>query len=178
MPSMLRSHILLILVMAVAMLCLVRPTVGRAAAPDDAKAPKAAVPNASASSPAPAPANASAAITAKIPLDIQSQGADAAGALLGFKLKEAAMGSAFFALTPDGKRFVLRLVSKPEFPDRPKLSSVYAVALYFQEAPDVLPYFLDLRPGVVDADTAQAETQALLDWAANTAKKFNFLLSN
>ncbi len=122
--------------------------------------------------------NATTTITSQIPLDIQSQGNDAVGSLLGFKLKETVLGSTFFALTPEGKRFVVRLMSKPEFPDRPKLSSVYAAAVYFQEAPDVLPYFLDLRPGVVDADSIQAEVQILMDWVANISKRFNYLLSN
>jgi hypothetical protein len=113
----------------------------------------------------------------KIPLDVQSTGSDSSGALLGFKLKEAVLQSSFFALTPGGKRFVLRLVTKPEFGDRPYLSSAYAVALYYQEAPDILPYFLDVRCGLVDAENVQAEINAIFDWTSDLTKKFHYLLS-
>jgi len=115
-------------------------------------------------------------VATKIPLDIQSTGMDAAGAALGFKLKETVLTSQFFILTTDSRRFILRLATRPEFPDRPDLSSIYAAALYFQESPDVLPYFLDLRVGLVDGASVAAQTQSLLDWSSNITKKFNYLL--
>jgi len=115
-------------------------------------------------------------VAARIPFDIQSTGMDAAGAALGFKLKETVLTSQFFVLTTDSRRFILRLVTRPEFPDRPDLSSIYAAALYFQESPDVLPYFLDLRVGLVDGTSVTAQTQSLLDWSSDITKKFNYLL--
>lgn len=115
--------------------------------------------------------------SSKIPLDVQSMGSDSSGALLGFKLKEAVLQSSFFALTPEGKHFVLRLVTKPEFGDRPYLSSVYAVALYYQEAPDILPYFLDVRCSLVDTENVQSEINTIFDWTSDLTKRFRYLLS-
>ncbi len=137
--------------------------------------PNSTIPTASA--PSTASAEEPAVNASKIPLDVQSMGADSAGALLGFKLKEAVLQSSFFTLTPGGKRFVLRLVTKPEFGDRPYLSSVYAVALFYQEAPDILPYFLDVRCGMVDAENVQAEINAIFDWTSDLTKKFRYLLT-
>ena len=130
----------------------------------------------------PAPVQASDAkpsedIIGKFPLDIQSKGSDQSGTLLSYKLKEEVIASRLFELTAsEKKKFVLHVVSQPEFPDRPGIASIYSIVLVFQEDAGSLTYFLSHYQGQVHPDGVQAEMRRILEWTYSNMKRFHYLL--
>ncbi len=130
----------------------------------------------------PAPVQASDAkpsegIIGKFPLDIQSKGSDQSGTLLSYKLKEEVIASRLFELTAsEKKKFVLHVVSQPEFPDRPGIASIYSIVLVFQEDAGSLTYFLSHYQGQVHPEGVQAEMRRILEWTYSNMKRFHYLL--
>lgn len=113
----------------------------------------------------------------KFPLDIQSRGSDQSGTLLSYKLKEEVVASRLFELTAsEKKKFVLNIISQPEFPDRPGIASIYSIVLVFQEDAGTLTYFLGHYQGQVHPEGVQAEMRRILEWTYSNLKRFNYLL--
>lgn len=112
-----------------------------------------------------------------LPLDIQGKGSDQSGTLLSFKLKEEVMASRLFALTAsDKKKFVLHLLTQPEFPDRPGIASQYSIVLVYQEDPGTLTYYLNHMQGLVHPEGVTTEMRKILEWTYSTLKRFHYLL--
>lgn len=113
----------------------------------------------------------------KIPLDILGKGTDPNGTLLSYKLKEEIIASSLFELKiTEKKKFVLHMLSQPEFPERPGLSSMYSIVLVYQEDTATLAYYLDQYQGQVHAEGAGAEMQKILEWCYATLKRYHYLL--
>ena len=113
----------------------------------------------------------------KFPVDIQARGSDQSGTLLSFKLKEEVIASRLFELTAsEKKKFVLHLISQPEFPDRPGIASIYSIVLVFQEDAGTLTYFLNHYQGQVHPEGVQAEMRRILEWTYSNLKRFHYLL--
>lgn len=113
----------------------------------------------------------------KFPLDIQFRGSDQSGTLLSYKLKEEIVASKLFELTAsEKKKFVLHIMSQPEFPDRPELASIYSITLVYQEDVGTLTYYLNQYQGQVHAEAVPAEMRKILEWAYTNLKRFNYLL--
>lgn len=124
-----------------------------------------------ADSPAPA------ASEGRFPLDIQSRGTDPSGTLLSYKLKEEVIASRLFDLkVSDKKKFVLHVLTQPEFPDRPSISSMYSIVLVYQEDAGTLSYYLNHYQGQVHAEGVAAEMQKILEWAYANLKRYHYLL--
>jgi len=123
------------------------------------------------------PNGSSASALGALPLDIQGKGSDQSGTLLSFKLKEEVMASRLFALTAsDKKKFVLHLLTQPEFPDRPGIASQYSIVLVYQEDSGTLTYYLNHMQGLVHPEGVTAEMQKILEWTYSTVKRFHYLL--
>lgn len=121
-----------------------------------------------------APAEAS---SGRLPLDIQSRGTDQSGTLLSYKLKEEIIASRLFDLkVSDKKKFVLHVLTQPEFPDRPSISSLYSIVLVYQEDAGTLAYYLNHYQGQVHAEGVTAEMQKILEWAYSNLKRYHYLL--
>jgi hypothetical protein len=113
----------------------------------------------------------------KFPLDIQARGSDQSGTLLSYKLKEEVIASRLFELTAsEKKKFVLHIISQPEFPDRPGIASIYSIVLVFQEDAGTLTYFLNHYQGQVHPEGVQAEMRRILEWTYSNLKRFHYLL--
>lgn len=113
----------------------------------------------------------------KFPLDIQSRGSDPNGTLLSYKLKEEVMAGTLFELTAsEKKKFVMHVISQPEFPDRPEIASIYSIVLVYQEDAGTLTYFLNQHQGQVHAEAVPAEMRRILEWTYSNLKRFNYLL--
>ncbi|GAB6112367.1 hypothetical protein [Desulfomicrobium escambiense] len=113
----------------------------------------------------------------KFPLDIQSRGSDQSGTLLSFKLKEEVIASRLFELTAsEKKKFVLHIMSQPEFPDRPEIASIYSIVLVYQEDAGALTYYLNQYQGQVHPEAVPAEMRKILEWTYSNLKRFNYLL--
>lgn len=113
----------------------------------------------------------------KFPLDIQSRGSDQSGTLLSYKLKEEVIASKLFELTAsEKKKFVLHVMSQPEFPDRPEIASIYSIVLVYQEDAGTLTYYLNQYQGQVHPEAVPAEMRKILEWTYSNLKRFNYLL--
>jgi hypothetical protein len=116
-------------------------------------------------------------VIGKFPLDIQARGSDQSGTLLSYKLKEEVMASRLFELTAsEKKKFVLHVISQPEFPDRPELASIYSIVLVYQEDAGALTYYLNQYQGQVHPEAVPAEMRKILEWTYSNLKRFNYLL--
>lgn len=123
--------------------------------------------------------NGTASIQGKLPLDIQSRGTDQCGTLLSYKIKEELIASKLFSLTAaEKKKFVLQIITQPEFPDRPGISSQYSIALIYLEDAGALGYYLDQMQGQVHTESVAAEMQKILEWSYTTLKKYHYLLND
>lgn len=115
-------------------------------------------------------------VLTKFPVDVQSLGTDQSGTLLSYKLKEEIVGSKLFELTAaDKKKFVLHLLTKSEFSDRPNIASQYSLVLVYQEDAGSLTYYLGHFQGLVSPESSTAEMQKILEWAYATLKRYNYL---
>lgn len=122
-------------------------------------------------------ADQSSAVIGKFPLDIQSKGDDQSGTLLSYKLKEEVVASRLFELTAsEKKKFVMHVLTRAEFPDRPGIASQYSIVLVYQEDSGNLTYYLNHVQGQVHAESVKAEMQKILEWTYSTLKKFHYLL--
>lgn len=116
-------------------------------------------------------------VIGKFPLDIQSKGSDQSGTLLSYKLKEEIIASRLFELTAsEKKKFVLHVLTQPEFPDRPGIASMYSIVLVYQEDAGTLTYFLNQYQGQVHAEGVDAEMRRILEWTYSNLKRFHYLL--
>ena len=119
----------------------------------------------------------SSSVIGKFPLDIQSKGSDQSGTLLSYKLKEEIIASKLFELTAsEKKKFVLHVLTQPEFPDRPGIASQYSIVLVYQEDAGTLTYYLNQFQGQVHSEGVAAEMQKILEWTYSTLKRFHYLL--
>lgn len=117
------------------------------------------------------------AVIGKFPLDIQSKGDDQSGTLLSYKLKEEVMASKLFELTAsEKKKFVMHVLTRAEFPDRPEIASQYSIVMVYQEDSGNLTYYLNHLQGQVHTEAVKAEMQKILEWTYSTLKKFHYLL--
>ena len=122
-------------------------------------------------------AKPSSAVIGKFPLDIQSKGSDQSGTLLSYKLKEEIIASKLFELTAsEKKKFILHVLTQPEFPDRPSIASQYSIVLVYQEDAGTLTYFLNQFQGQVHPEGVTVEMQKILEWTYSTLKRFHYLL--
>lgn len=116
-------------------------------------------------------------VIGKFPLDIQSKGSDQSGTLLSYKLKEEVIASRLFELTAsEKKKFVLHILTQPEFPDRPNIASQYSIVLVYQEDTGTLAYYLNQYQGQVYPEAVSAEMRKILEWAYANLKRFHYLL--
>jgi hypothetical protein len=116
-------------------------------------------------------------VIGKFPLDIQSKGSDQSGTLLSYKLKEEIISSKLFELTAsEKKKFVLHVLTQPEFPDRPSIASQYSIVLVYQEDAGSLTYYLNHLQGQVHSEGVTAEMQKILEWTYSNLKRFHYLL--
>lgn len=113
----------------------------------------------------------------RFPLDILSRGTDQSGTLLSYKLKEEVITSKLFELkVSDKKKFVLHVLTQPEFPDRPSIASQYSIVLVCQEDAGTLAYYLNHYQGQVHTEGVTAEMQKILEWTYANLKRYHYLL--
>ncbi len=113
----------------------------------------------------------------RFPLDILSRGTDQSGTLLSYKLKEEVIASKLFELkVSDKKKFVLHVLTQPEFPDRPSIASQYSIVLVYQEDAGTLGYYLNHYQGQVHTEGVTAEMQKILEWTYANLKRYHYLL--
>ena len=112
----------------------------------------------------------------KMPVYIRDSGVDQAGLRLGFFARETFSASSQFALSNRNERkIVIRIDSKPEFPTRPALSSVYAATWILVEDEATVPYYLDTLIGVVSPDSARMEADRIVSRTARILEQFAYL---
>jgi hypothetical protein len=112
----------------------------------------------------------------RVPIAVESSGADPVGLKLAYVVKEMANNSGLFNLTAkDEKKIVLILTTKEEFADRPKIASVYSLCWLYSAKDGSLRYFLAATAGVVDATNVEDTAQALMSRTSATADSFAYL---
>ncbi len=112
-----------------------------------------------------------------IPVLVEHQGTDPVGMRLALHLKETFQKSALFRLAePDEKHLSLRLVTRPQFTERPYLGSAYVLVWRYVESREVLAYFLGDRLGFVDADVVAQEAEVLVAETDRVKGRYGYLL--
>ena len=124
----------------------------------------------------PVEAQPEAPVPAGTPVNVVHVGDDPVGLRLAFMLKERLGRSPLFTLSSkEEKKIELRLYTRPEFPGRSHLASVYAVSWVFSEGPSTLAYALGQDVGLVDADKAAEEAEALAARTDKIASQYGYL---
>ncbi len=114
--------------------------------------------------------------TSATPIYIRDSGVDQAGIRLGFFARETFSASSQFTLSNRNERkIVIRIDSRPEFPARPGLSSVYAATWILVEDENTVPYYLATRVGVVSPDSARTEADRIVSHTARLLETFSYL---
>ena len=112
----------------------------------------------------------------KTPVYIRDSGVDQAGLRLGFFARETFSASSLFSLSNRNERkIVIRIDSKPEFPTRPALSSVFAATWILVEDEATVPYYLDTLIGVVSPDSARMEADRIVSRTARILEQYAYL---
>ena len=106
-------------------------------------------------------------------------GSDSIGARLGMRLKERFNQSSLFTLNDDEDKDVpklyLMLDTKPEFPGRPTVGSIYAVSWVFKQGKGYLGYLLARDLGAVGAEDIDALVDKLAERTDGIAAKYSSL---
>ena len=112
-----------------------------------------------------------------IPVLVEHQGTDPVGMRLALHLKETFQKSVLFRLAePDEKHLSLRLVTRPQFAERPYLGSAYVLVWRYVESREVLAYYLNDRLGFVDADVVAQEAEVLVAETDRVKGRYGYLL--
>lgn len=112
-----------------------------------------------------------------IPVLVEHLGTDPVGMRLALHLKETFQKSSLFRLAgPEEKHFNLRLVTRPQFTERPFLGSAYVLVWRYVESREVLAYFLGERLGFVDADVVAQEAEVLVAETDRIKGRYGYLL--
>ncbi len=136
-------------------------------------APTTAAPQPAQIADTPAPAQEQGFVT---PVAVVNDSTDQLGVRLAFKLKEALARSPLFAVSvKDEKKLKIVLSTKPEFPGRPQVGSVYAAVWIYSAGEAVLTHYLASETGTVDAATVDTAAEALAARTAAAAEKYAYL---
>ncbi|SDF78264.1 hypothetical protein [Desulfovibrio legallii] len=112
-------------------------------------------------------------------VSVALDGSDSIGARLGMRLKERFNQSSLFTLNDDEDKDVpklyLMLDTKPEFPGRPTVGSIYAVSWVFKQGKGYLGYLLARDLGAVGAEDIDALVDKLAERTDGIAAKYSSL---
>ncbi len=112
-----------------------------------------------------------------IPVLVEHEGADPVGMRMALHLKETFQKSSLFRLAnAEEKHISLRLVTRPQFGERPFLGSAYVVIWRYVESREVLAYYLSDRLGLVDADVVAQEAEVLVAETDKVRGRYGYLL--
>lgn len=110
------------------------------------------------------------------PVGVIHEDVDQLGTRLAFRLKETFNQSTLFKLTAkDEPKIKVIVATKPEFPGRPQIGSVYSVVWIFSSGENVLTHYLASEAGTVDAATIDAAAEALAARTAAVAEQYAYL---
>lgn len=110
------------------------------------------------------------------PVGVVHDDVDQLGTRLAFRLKETFNKSTLFQLTSkDEPKIKVIVATKPEFPGRPHIGSVYSVVWIFSSGENVLTHYLASEAGTVDAATIDAAAEALAARTAAVAEQYAYL---
>ena len=112
-------------------------------------------------------------------ISVGLEGTDSIGARLGTRLKERFNQSSLFTLNDDEEKDIpklyLQLETKPEFPGRPAVGSVYSVCWVFKQGKGYLGYLLARDLGTVDSESVEALVDRLVERTDGIAAKYTSL---
>ncbi|MBU1002147.1 MAG: hypothetical protein KKE73_06455 [Proteobacteria bacterium] len=101
---------------------------------------------------------------------------DQLGSRLAYQLKEIFNTSSLFTLTAKDEAKIKLLVStKPEFPSRPQVGSVYSVIWIFSASENVLTHYLASETDIIDAANVAAAAEALAGRTTAVADQYAYL---
>lgn len=112
-------------------------------------------------------------------ISVQLEGSDSLGSRLATRLRERFNQSSLFRLHADDEKDApelrLMLSTKPEFPGRPAIGSVYGVCWVFSQGKGYLGYLLGREVGTVNADDLDELVDRLVERTDGIAAKYNNL---
>ncbi len=111
-----------------------------------------------------------------VPIAIEHEGVDTAGARLAFELKELFNSSGLFTLTEkDEPKYRVLISTMAEFPSRPEVGSVFSVVWVYSESEGTLRHYLARDVGVVTMDSVKDIALALAERTDGIGVKYSYL---
>lgn len=171
-----RIHILLLALVTALAACALAPSPAAAQAPGTAPAPATAAQDGDLPPGKTIPDTPAETRTAATPVAVVHGDVDQLGTRLAFRLKEIFNDSGLFALTSrDERKLKVVVTTRPEFPGRPQVGSVYAAVWIFSSGENVLTHYLACKAGTVDTTTVDATAEALAATTAAVAEQYAYL---
>lgn len=112
----------------------------------------------------------------RTPVQIRHENTDRMGRRLVFHLRERFNLSGLFRLSDrDEEKIILHVKTRTEFPDRPGISSIYAVTWTFSYGGDVLSNYLESRTGIAGAEALKGLAEELAAQTHEISARYRYL---
>ena len=111
-----------------------------------------------------------------IPVQIKHDSTDQAGRRLIFHIRERFSESGLFRLSDkEEQKIVIHMETRMEFPDRPGISSIYAVTWTFSYGEDVLSNYLESRTGIAGMESLGATAEEFVARTYEIYSRYSYL---
>lgn len=125
----------------------------------------------------PAPDTPAKAAMRQTQIALQHEGTDSVGARLATRLKEMFNASNLFQLNEkDAPKVRILLGTRPEFPERPGMGSIYSVTWVFSQSESHLGYLLARDLGALSPDEVDDLAAKIAERTDGIAVKYGYLL--
>lgn len=113
----------------------------------------------------------------RTPIQIRHENTDRVGRRLVFHMRERFNESGLFRLSDkEEEKIVLHVTTRTEFPDRPGISSIYAITWTFSYGGDVLSNYLQSRTGIAGAEALKSLAEELAAQTHEISARYSYLL--
>lgn len=112
----------------------------------------------------------------KTPIQIRHENTDRVGRRLVFHMRERFNESGLFRLSDrEEEKIILHVKTRTEFPDRPGISSIYAVTWTFSYGGDVLSNYLQSRTGIAGGEALKSLAEELAAQTHEVSTRYSYL---
>ena len=112
----------------------------------------------------------------RTPIQIRHENTDRVGRRLVFHMRERFNESGLFRLSDrEEEKIVLHVKTRTEFPDRPGISSIYALTWTFSYGGDVLSNYLRSRTGIAGSEALKSLAEELAAQTQEISTRYSYL---
>lgn len=114
--------------------------------------------------------------TKETPVQIRHDNTDQVGRRLVFHMRERFNQSGLFRLSDrEEEKIILHVKSQTEFPDRPGMSSIYAITWTFSYGGDVLSNYLQSRTGIAGTEGLESLAEEFVARTYEISNRYSYL---